>query len=101
MLVLLDPDDEYNKRRGLLGDLTKKTGDLRKKRSGKGGGGKKSDLLGGQAGGGKGRGSRGPVKETNETVGLDDDDMVSMQEQVRTAAIWTLPVLSSSKHAGA
>ena len=87
MLVLLDPDDEYNKRRGLLGDLTKKTGDLRKKRSGKGGGGKKSDLLGGQAGGGKGRGSRGPVKETNETVGLDDDDMVSMQEQVRTAAI--------------
>jgi hypothetical protein len=24
------PDDEYNKRRGLLGDLTKKTSDLRK-----------------------------------------------------------------------
>jgi hypothetical protein len=75
------PDDEYNKRRGLLGDLTKKTGDLRKRRATRGGA-KKSDLLGGQAGGGKGRGSRGPVKETSETLGMDDEDMVQVQEQV-------------------
>ena len=65
----------------MLGDLTKKVGDLRKKRSGKGAG-NKSALLGAQAGGGKGRGSRGPVKETSETLGMDDEDMVKMQEQV-------------------
>ena len=75
------PDDEYNKRRGMLGDLSKKTGDLRKRRSGRGAA-KKSDLLGAQAGGGKGRGSRGPAKETSETLGMDDEDMVRMQEQV-------------------
>ena len=71
----------YSKRRGLLGDLTKKVGDLRKKRSGRGAG-NKSALLGAQAGGGKGRGSRGPAKESSETLGMDDDDMVKMQEQV-------------------
>ncbi len=75
------PDAEYNKRRGMLGDLTKKTGDLRKRRNGRGGA-NKSDLLGAQAGGGKGRGSRGPAKETSETLGMDDEDMVRMQEQV-------------------
>ena len=61
-------DAEYSERRGLLGTLTKKTGDLRKRRNGRGAA-KKSDLLGAQAGGGKGRSSLGPAKETSETLG--------------------------------
>ena len=74
------PDDEYNKRRGLLGNLTKRVSDLRKRRSQKGGAAK-SDLLGGK-GGGAGRGVRGPVKEDSTTVGMSDADMVQVQEQV-------------------
>lgn len=76
-------DGDYQKRRGMLGDLSKKTRDLKSQWKSKGQSGAKGALMGSSSGGGnRSSPGRGPPREDSTTIGMSDGDMVQAQEQV-------------------